>query len=117
MAIQQRNEEMVNLLKADFVAKSDEVFMWAFLTSMYSMLPGIAMFWPMSAVSKDDSVYFSNNGNYNMTSEDMTIGGNVKTSFNQPWNLGSYNAGAPGATGYVNVIINGSTYKLLASNV
>lgn len=117
MAIQQRNEEMVNLLKADFVAKSDEVFMWAFLTSMYSMLPGVAAFWPMSGVSKDDAVYFSANGNYNMTSENMTIGGNVQTAWGRPWDLRDYAAGAPGATGYVSVMINGNLYKLLASNV
>lgn len=115
MAVQQRNEEMVNLLKADFVAKSDEVFMWAFLIGMYGMIPGISSFWPMSGVSKDDAVYFSNNGYYDTVFENLISGGNVQTSLNIPWNLGNYAAVAPAATGYVNVNINGITYKLLAS--
>lgn len=106
---------MVDLLKADFVAKSDEVFMWAFLIGMYGMLPGISSFWPMSGVSKDDYVYFSNNGFYDMINEIMISGGTLQGSFAQPWNPGGYVAGAPAATGYVNVNINGTTYKLLTS--
>ena len=33
----------------------------------------------------------------------------------QPWKMGQYNTTAPSATGYVEVDINGTLYKLLAS--
>lgn len=45
----------------------------------------------------------------------VAVGGTIKTSLNVPWNLGSYTAGAPAATGYVTVNVNGVNYKLLAS--
>lgn len=46
----------------------------------------------------------------------VTANGIKTTDFgNTPWKLGGYTGGAPAATGYVQVNINGTTYKLLAS--
>lgn len=50
----------------------------------------------------------------------ITVGGSVTTSnpvtgTAKPWKMGSYNGGAPAATGYVEVDVNGTLYKLLAS--
>jgi hypothetical protein len=45
----------------------------------------------------------------------VAVGGTIKTALNNPWDLGSYTATAPAATGYVTIKINGTTYKLLAS--
>lgn len=45
----------------------------------------------------------------------VAVGGTLRTALNIPWNLGGYTAGAPAATGYISVVVNGVTYKLLAS--
>jgi hypothetical protein len=45
----------------------------------------------------------------------VAIGGTVRTAAGVQWDLGGYTGGAPTATGYVTVVINGVTYKLLAS--
>ena len=55
------------------------------------------------------------------TISDTSIGSSLvatsirTTTGNVPWLLGGYTTTAPGATGYVTVVINGTTYKLLAS--
>lgn len=41
----------------------------------------------------------------------------IRVGGSQEWELRGYTGSAPAATGYVTVIINGTTYKLLASNV
>lgn len=49
------------------------------------------------------------------TSGNLVLTGTVSTAAGAAWNLSTYTAGAPAATGYVTVVINGTTYKLLAS--
>lgn len=41
--------------------------------------------------------------------------GAIRTGSNLVWDLGGYNTTAPSATGYITVIVSGTTYKLLAS--
>lgn len=41
--------------------------------------------------------------------------GTVKTTLGAAWDLGAYTAGAPAATGYVTIKINGTTYRLLSA--
>lgn len=50
-----------------------------------------------------------------VTNSTLAVGTTIKTGLNVPWNLGGYTAGAPAATGYLTAIVNGVTYKLLAS--
>ncbi len=50
------------------------------------------------------------------TADDIYCDGLISTNGGTTkWELGAYSAGAPSATGYVSVTINGTTYKLLAS--
>lgn len=46
---------------------------------------------------------------------DLEVQGTIKTALNVAWDLGGYTAGAPAATGYVSVTLNGTVYKFLAS--
>ena len=50
MAIQKRNDELVNLLSADFQKRYEMNFAWANACSMIQQLVGLRGFWPMSAV-------------------------------------------------------------------
>jgi len=50
MAIQKRNDEMVNLLASDFQRRYEPQFAWGNAVSMFLQLPGLRGFWPMSAV-------------------------------------------------------------------
>lgn len=49
------------------------------------------------------------------TTGNLSLTGTIATANNTPWDLRSYTATAPSATGYVTVVISGVTYKLLAS--
>ena len=49
------------------------------------------------------------------TSGNTVIGNTIKTALGVSWDMGGYTAGAPSATGYVSVKVNGVTYKFLAS--
>jgi len=49
MAIQKRNDEMVDLLAADFQRRYEMQFALANACSMFQQLPGLRGFWPMSA--------------------------------------------------------------------
>lgn len=55
MAVQKRNSEMVDLLRADFIHKNDTAYGWAMLNQMYTTIPGITGFWSMAAISKEDT--------------------------------------------------------------
>lgn len=48
------------------------------------------------------------------TAGNMTLTGTIQTAAGSAWNLGGYTAGAPVATGHVDVIIGGVTYQLVA---
>lgn len=87
MAIQERNSEMISLLSADFIKKTDTVYLSGIVAGGILMLPGLVAFWPMS-----------------ITQNDAT------------WDLGGYTATAPAATGYVTGVFDGTTYKFLVSN-
>lgn len=56
MAIQKRNDELVDLLAADFQRRYEPQFAWANVCSMFQLLPGLRGFWPMSAVSATPAV-------------------------------------------------------------
>ena len=49
MAIQRRNDEMVDLLGADFQKRKESAFAWSTAMGVYQTLPGLRGFWPMSA--------------------------------------------------------------------
>lgn len=59
MAIQQRNAEMVNLLKADFIHKQDTVYLAGIVAGSILMLPGLVAFWPMSVALDDDNTLYA----------------------------------------------------------
>lgn len=48
------------------------------------------------------------------TSGNLVLTGTIKTAAGFAWNLFGYTAGAPVATGHVDITINGTTYQLLA---
>ena len=50
MAIQERNAELIDMLRSDFQPRNEMAFSWAEACSMYLQLPGLRGFWPMSAV-------------------------------------------------------------------
>ena len=50
MAIQERNPEMVDLLRADFQARNEPNFAWKSAVSSVLALPGLRAFYPMSVV-------------------------------------------------------------------
>lgn len=73
MAVQTRNSEQIDLLRADFIHKNDSAYTWAMLLNMYSMLPGITAFWPMGAISKDDYLYWGNKSKYDLVNDQVII--------------------------------------------
>lgn len=50
-----------------------------------------------------------------LKSTGLEVAGTIATAASNDWGLGAYSAGAPAATGYVAITINGVAYKLLAS--
>lgn len=54
MAVQERNSEMVSLLSADFIQKTDTVYLAGIVAGSILMLPGLVAFWPMG-ISLSDS--------------------------------------------------------------
>lgn len=48
--VQQRNAQMVDLLRPDFQHRKEPNFAWRAACSMYLALPGLRGFWPMSSV-------------------------------------------------------------------
>lgn len=54
MAVQERNSEMVSLLSADFIQKTDTVYLAGIITGCILALPGLVAFWPMG-ISLSDS--------------------------------------------------------------
>lgn len=74
MALQERNDELVALLRPDFIAKNDSVYAWATLGQMYTFLPGLIGLWSMSSISLDDKTYIGNTSAYDWTNERLGIG-------------------------------------------
>lgn len=65
MALQIRNNELVDILSPDFPRRNEPNFAWQNALSMYCLLPGLRGFWPMSAF--DSAGYpqdLSGNGNH-----------------------------------------------------
>ena len=50
MSIQQRNDELVDILSADFQPRNEPNFAWKSCVSSVLALPGLRAFYPMSAV-------------------------------------------------------------------
>lgn len=58
MAVQERNSEMVNLLKADFIHKKDTAYLAGIVMGTMMSLPGLVALWPMGiSLSDDDDLY------------------------------------------------------------
>lgn len=57
MANQIRNDQMVNLLSADYRKLYDATHSWGDAISMYLSLPQLRGFWPMSSVNESGNVY------------------------------------------------------------
>lgn len=87
---------------------------------------------PIGGASRVSRILINDNGNIlvntvvdNLTDKLQVDGSILTTSYiktgnptggtAQPWKLGSYVAGAPAATGYAEIEINGTAYKLLTS--
>jgi hypothetical protein len=51
------------------------------------------------------------------TVDDIICDGTIKTAAGKEWNLGGYTAGAPTADGYLTVVVDGVTYKVLVDKV
>lgn len=54
MAIQERNSEMVSLLKADFIHKKDTAYLAGLVMGTLLSLPGLVALWPMNISLSDD---------------------------------------------------------------
>ena len=67
MAIQKRNDEMVNLLSADFQKRYESAFAWRTACSMYQALTGLRGFWPMSALASGGNAYDLSGNNRTLT--------------------------------------------------
>ncbi len=63
MAVQERNSEMVSLLSADFIQKTDTVYLAGIITGCILALPGLVAFWPMG-ISLSDSIDISADNAY-----------------------------------------------------
>lgn len=50
-AIQRRPDELVDILAADFQARSEPQFAWKSLVSSYLAIPGVRALWPMSSIN------------------------------------------------------------------
>ena len=58
MAVQERNSEMVSLLSADFIQKTDTVYLAGIITGCILALPGLVAFWPMGiSLSDSNDIY------------------------------------------------------------
>lgn len=51
MAIQKRNDELVNMLAGDLQRRYESSFAWRTACSMFQALPGLRGFWPMGVVA------------------------------------------------------------------
>lgn len=70
MAIQERNDEMVNLLSADFQARAEPNFAWKSAVSAVMALPGLIAVWPTSFArldSQTDRLRDVSGGGYHLT--------------------------------------------------
>jgi hypothetical protein len=58
-------------------------------------------------------------GNYagTATDDDIICDGTIKTAAGKEYDLGGYTAGAPTADGYLTVVVDGITYKVLVDKV
>ena len=57
MAIQKRNDEMVDLLASDFQSRYESGFAWRTACSMYQALTGVRGFWSMAAFAATGAAY------------------------------------------------------------
>jgi hypothetical protein len=55
--LQVRNPELVEILRPDFQARYEPNFAWANAISIFSMLPGLRGFWPLSTANESGNAY------------------------------------------------------------
>jgi len=63
MAVQKRNDELVNMLSADLQRRYESGFAWRTACSMFQALPGLRGFWPMSAFGAGTIPVYDQSGN------------------------------------------------------
>src|SRR5512139_445268 len=61
MAIQERNAELVDMLRADFQPRNEMAFSWGNAYSVFIQLPGLRGLWIMSGVTGAGSVRDNSN--------------------------------------------------------
>lgn len=76
MAIQRRNDELVNLLSADLQPRYESAFAWGTACSTIMALTGLRGFWPMSAFASGGNA-FDQSGN----ARTLTYAGNPAYDF------------------------------------
>jgi hypothetical protein len=67
MAIQERNDDLMNFIRGEFQARFEPNFAWKSAVSLCTALPGVRGAWPMSAVkytNTDRAADVSGNGNH-----------------------------------------------------
>lgn len=118
-AVQQRNDEMVDILSADFIRKTDTAFLWSMLNNVFMNLPGIVGFWSCSSMSKGSKIFFGNNSAYDLATERLGIG--TLNPTNPMEIVGNVLMSDPATPRYIFVIqpltglVNTLSYDLIAS--
>lgn len=111
MAIQARNSEMVSLLSADFVSKTDSAYLAGTVAGSILTLPGLVAFWPMQVAVNDDILYILSNVEIHASGGNGSImlqGTNVNSHFNHSTTENAYiRGGKTGATVLLNDAHNG----------
>lgn len=57
MAVQERNSEMVNLLKADFVSKEESIYAFTAYQNLLNGLPGLIGLWTMGGINSTNVLH------------------------------------------------------------
>jgi hypothetical protein len=76
MSIQQRNDELVDILSADFQNRNESNFAWKSAASVLQFIPGVIAAWPMSALRRDsntDRVRDIAGGGYHLTQNNACV--------------------------------------------
>lgn len=114
MAIQARNAEMVSLLSADFVSKTDSAYLAGIVAGSILTLPGLVAFWPMQVAVNDDILYILSNVEIHAAGGNGSImlqGTNVNSHFNHSTTENTYiRGGKTGAAVLLNDSHNGNVY-------
>lgn len=80
MAVQKRNSEMVDLLRADFIHKNDTAYLWNSYQALMGAIPGIIGFWGMGAINRGNFNYLSNQSVFDASNNRIGIGTTAPTT-------------------------------------